>query len=100
MDVDLIKFDMDLVRNLEGKNNVNREILKAITGICRKLGIHTLAEGVETEAQKDFLVEIGCELSQGYYFHRPEPLEQILYKRQYGHPQREMISDERRKQLI
>ena len=100
MDVDLIKFDMDLVRNLEGKNNVNREILKAITGICRKLGIHTLAEGVETEAQKDFLVQIGCELSQGYYYHRPEPLEQILYKRQYGHPQREMISDERRKQLI
>ena len=100
MDVDLIKFDMDLVRNLDGKNNANREILKAITGICRKLGIHTLAEGVETEEQKEFLIRIGCELSQGYLYHRPEPLEQILYKRQYGYRQREMISDERRKQLI
>jgi EAL domain-containing protein (putative c-di-GMP-specific phosphodiesterase class I) len=100
MDVDLIKFDMDLVRNLDGKNNANREILQAITGICRKRGIHTLAEGVETEEQKEFLIRIGCELSQGYFYHRPEPLEQILYKRQYGHRQREMISDERRKQLI
>ena len=100
MDVDLIKFDMDLVRNLDGKNKVNREILKAITGICRKLGIHTLAEGVETEEQKEFLISIGCELSQGYLYHRPEPLEQILYKRQNGQRLREMISDERRKQLI
>lgn len=100
LDVDLIKFDMDLVRNLNGKNNANREILKAITEICRKLGIHTLAEGVETEEQKEFLIQIGCELSQGYLYHRPEPLEQILYKRQNGHRQREMISDERRKQLI
>ena len=100
MDVDLIKFDMDLVRNLDGKNNANREILQAITEICRKRGIHTLAEGVETEEQKEFLIRIGCELSQGYLYHRPEPLEQILYKRQYGHRQREMISDERRKQLI
>ena len=100
IDVDLIKFDMDLVRNLDGKNNANREILQAITGICRKRGIHTLAEGVETEEQKEFLIRIGCELSQGYFYHRPEPLEQILYKRQYGHRQREMISDERRKQLI
>ena len=100
MDVDLIKFDMELVRNLNGKNNANREILQAITEICRKRGIHTLAEGVETEEQKEFLIRIGCELSQGYLYHRPEPLEQILYKRQYGHRQREMISDERRKQLI
>lgn len=100
LDVDLIKFDMELVRNLNGKNNANREILKAITEICRKLGIHTLAEGVETEEQKEFLIQIGCELSQGYLYHRPEPLEQVLYKRQNGHRQREMISDERRKQLI
>jgi len=100
MDVDLIKFDMDLVRDLDGKNKVNREILKAITGICRKRGIHTLAEGVETEEQKEFLIRIGCELSQGYLYHRPEPLEQMLYKLQNGQRLREMISDERRKQLI
>lgn len=100
MEVDLIKFDMDLVRNLDEKNNVNREILQAITGICRKLGIHTLAEGVETEEQKVFLISIGCELSQGYLYHRPEPLEQMLYKLQNGQRLHEMISDERRKQLI
>jgi len=100
IDVDLIKFDMDLVRNLDRKNNANREILQAITEICRKRGIHTLAEGVETEEQRDFLIRIGCELSQGYLYHRPEPLEQILYKRKYGYRQRKMVTDERLKQLI
>lgn len=101
MDVDhLIRFDMDLIRNLGGKSNANREILQTITEICRKRGIHTLAEGVETEEQKEFLVQISCELSQGYLYHRPEPLKQILYKRKFGHQQREILSDERRKQLI
>jgi len=83
-EVDLIKFDMDLLRNLDRHNGANREILRSLVEMCRKLGIHTLAEGVETLGQLQFLREIGCELAQGYYFHRPEPLEAILYRRNKG----------------
>ena len=99
-EVDLIKFDMDLLRSLDRNHGANREILRAFTGICRKLGIHTLAEGVETEAQREFLTDIGCELVQGFLFHIPEPLDAILYKRQNGKRIKQMISDERRKELI
>ena len=101
-EVDLVKLDMDLVRNLDRNNQANREILRAIVGICKKMRIHTLAEGVETKEQKEFLSEIRCELIQGYLLHRPEPLDMILYKRRNGQRERPMmmISDERRKQLI
>lgn len=99
-EVDLIKFDMELIRNLDQQKGVNREILRAIVGICRKLGIHTLAEGVENEEQEAFLDQIGCDLVQGYYLHRPEPLDTILYRCQHGQRVHQMVTDERRKHLI
>ena len=79
---------------------VNREILKSIIGICRKLGIHTLAEGVETEEQREFLIEIGCELAHGYLYHRPDALDSILYKRQNGRRNHQVVTRKRLKELI
>ena len=79
-EVDLIKFDMDFLRNLDARNGVNRRIMEAMVGIARGLGIHTLAEGLETEEQNRFLKQIGCELVQGFLFRKPEPLESILYR--------------------
>jgi diguanylate cyclase (GGDEF)-like protein len=79
-DVDLIKFDMDLLKNLQDHNGANRRIMKAMTELAKELGIRTLAEGMETDEQRLFLHEIGCELAQGYLFHRPEPLDAILYR--------------------
>ncbi len=79
-DVDLIKFDLDFLRNLDARSGVNRRIMRAMVDIARSMGIHTLAEGLETEAQGAFLQEIGCELAQGFLFRRPEPLESILYR--------------------
>ncbi len=81
---DLIKFDMDLLRKLDDRNGVNRRIMKAMSEIAKEMGIHTLAEGMETEAQRMFLKEIGCELAQGYLFHRPEPLEATFYRLDHG----------------
>ncbi len=76
--VDRIKFDMDLVRHLDDNNGANRIIMKTIVNMCRQMGIHTLAEGIETEEQFQFLKEIDCELVQGFYFFRPEPVEAAL----------------------
>ena len=99
-DVDLVKFDMELLRNLNDHNGANREILRAMTGVARKLGVHTLAEGLETEDQRQFLKEIGCELTQGYLFHRPEPLDAILYRLSCGQPLRPFETDAEREELI
>ena len=79
-DVDRIKFDMELVRHLDDNNGANRHILEAMVRVCRELGIGTLAEGVETEAQLHFLEEIECDMAQGYYFYKPEPADVSIYK--------------------
>ena len=95
-DVDLIKFDMNLLRKLDDRNGVNRKIMKAMTDIARDMGIHTLAEGMETEAHRRFLLEIGCELAQGYLFHRPEPLEATFDRLDIGEKVRPIETPEER----
>ncbi len=76
--VDRIKFDMDLVRHLDDNNGANRIIMKNIVRMCQEIGVHTLAKGVETQEHYQFLEEIGCELVQGFYFFRPEPVDAVI----------------------
>ena len=75
---DLIKFDMNLVKNLDDKRGINHILLEELVSLAKKLGIHTLIEGCETEEQLNFIRDIGCELVQGYYFRKPESLDEIL----------------------
>lgn len=49
-------------------------IVKSIVGVAKHLRLHVVAEGVETQAQANFLKSIGCDAMQGYLFARPEPL--------------------------
>ena len=46
-------------------------IIRATLGLAQELGIEVVAEGVETAAQRDFLIAAGCRLAQGYYFGKP-----------------------------
>lgn len=78
--IDRIKFDMDLLRHWNDNNGANRLIMKAFVGLCREMRISTLSEGVETKEQYEFLQEIGCDLAQGYYFCKPEPIEATLFR--------------------
>ena len=75
---DLIKYDMDLLRCLDDNGGVNRVILREFTRVAQGLRIQTLIEGVETQEQYDFVKEIGCELAQGFYFHKPETLSAVV----------------------
>ena len=99
-DFNLIKFDMELLRNLDDHNGANRRIIQAMINIAKELGIHTLVEGMETEAQRQFLREVGCELAQGYLFHRPEPLDSILYRHSKGQTSGACETPEEREQHI
>lgn len=78
-DFDLIKLDMTFMKNfsLTGKNH---SILSDVVGMVSRLGIHTLAEGVQTKEQLNFLSDIGCEKAQGYLFSRPMPCEYFADK--------------------
>ena len=96
---DLIKYDMDLLRHLDDHGGVNRLILKELVYVARELGIHTLIEGVETEEQFAFVKEIGCELAQGFYFQKPESLDQILHRIRGGDAIRDCETPEEREEL-
>ena len=65
---DFMKFDMLFLKDFSAKN---RQVLAPMIFMAQNLGIHTLAEGVETEEQMKFLRSIGCETLQGYYYSKP-----------------------------
>ena len=78
--VEVLKIDKSFIEDLETNQN-NQEIVKAIISLARSINIETLAEGVETKGQLDFLLREGCENIQGYYFSPPvnhEDFSQLL----------------------
>ncbi len=76
---DLIKYDMEMIRHLDDNNGANRLILKELVRLAKGLKLHTLIEGIETEEHLAFVKEIGCELAQGFLFHKPTSLDEILF---------------------
>ena len=77
LNFDLIKIDMQFMKNFSGSQR-NSIIVDDIVGMCKRLGITTLVEGVETKAHYEALRRLGSEKLQGFYFARPMPLEEIL----------------------
>lgn len=71
---DVVKLDMALVRGIDA-DPVKRKIVASVTQVSRDIGITVVGEGVETEAERDVLVSLGCNLLQGYLFGRPQRLE-------------------------
>jgi len=80
---DLIKFDMSFMKKLD-EGDSGKVILTELMRMATALGVDTVCEGVETEAQVRFLREIGCSKLQGYYFCKPIPLERILARYEEG----------------
>jgi EAL domain-containing protein (putative c-di-GMP-specific phosphodiesterase class I) len=67
---DLIKLDMDLIRGLDS-DRPRRAIVSHLMGLCSELGVRVIAEGVETDAERLALQDLGISLMQGYLFARP-----------------------------
>ena len=69
-----VKIDQTFVQNIF-KKPTDAVIVQAIIGMAGNLGMQVVAEGVETEAQYDFLKQHGCDVFQGNLFGKPEPVE-------------------------
>jgi len=80
---DLIKIDMDLIRDVD-RSSARAAIVAGIVGIADALGIEVLAEGVETLAERDSLAFMGIRLYQGYLFAKPQ-LERFLAEGEVRH---------------
>jgi len=67
---DMLKIDMALTRDID-KDSVRYEIVRAVIGLCQRLHISVVAEGVETLEEAVALRELGVRLFQGYLFAKP-----------------------------
>ena len=67
---------MQFVRGIESGGK-DQAITKVIINLAKNLGIKVIAEGVETEIQKEFLSQKMCDEVQGYYYYKPMPAEQM-----------------------
>jgi len=74
--VDIIAIDRRLLERLfTGARDA--ALVQAVVRLAHRFGFRVLAEGVETASEADQLRRAGCDLAQGYYFHRPQPPEYI-----------------------
>ncbi len=67
---DMIKIDMDLIRNVQA-NRARQAIVHSLVRLCEELDIQVIAEGIETPGERDWLYDNGIRLMQGYLFAKP-----------------------------
>ena len=71
LEPDVVKLDMSLIHEAD-KSGVKRRLIRSLTEVCQDLGYSVLGEGVETVQERDVLLDVGCDLLQGFRFGRPE----------------------------
>jgi diguanylate cyclase (GGDEF)-like protein len=74
--VSMLKIDRSFVRQLDETEHA-RNLVASVVQLAHSLGLEPLAEGIETEQQRRFLIDTGCQYGQGFLFSRPIPTDQI-----------------------
>jgi EAL domain-containing protein (putative c-di-GMP-specific phosphodiesterase class I) len=72
LEPEIVKLDMSLVRDVH-QLRTKQKLIRSMTSLCKEMGMLVVGEGVETAEERDALVDLGCDLLQGYLFARPAP---------------------------
>jgi len=70
LEPEIVKLDMTLVRNVH-KQKTKQKLIRSMTALCKDMGMMVVGEGVESVEERDALIELGCDLLQGYLFAQP-----------------------------
>ncbi len=70
LEPEIVKLDMTLVRDVH-TTPTKQKLIRSLAGVCRDMGMLVVAEGIETVEERDALIELGCDLLQGYRFAKP-----------------------------
>lgn len=72
-----IKIDRSFVTGIDNDPD-QKNMVSAILTMADRLGVHTMAEGIETRGERETLVALGCEHAQGFHFARPMPIQETV----------------------
>ena len=72
LEPDFVKIDMSLVRDID-HSPIKHRLVRSMAEVCRDMGISIVAEGIETLGERAVLVDLGCDLLQGFLLARPGP---------------------------
>jgi len=75
--VDVIKIDKSFIERIESNDPKATAVIDAVIQMARRLGMTSVAEGVETPDQARYLRARGCNLAQGFFFSRPVPASEV-----------------------
>lgn len=70
---EVVKFDMELIRGID-RSTTKAKLVQSMATLCREMGILTIAEGIETVEERRCVIDLGCDLLQGFEVGRPAPL--------------------------
>ena len=76
MSIDILKLDMTFIRS-EMAKPIERRLLNDVVNMAHRMRLSVVAEGVETEEQRDRLKAMGCDYAQGYYYAKPLPADEF-----------------------
>jgi EAL domain-containing protein (putative c-di-GMP-specific phosphodiesterase class I)/CheY-like chemotaxis protein len=70
LEPEIVKLDMTLVRDVH-QSATKQKLIRSMAGLCKDMGMMVVGEGVETPEERDSLIDLGCDLLQGYLFAKP-----------------------------
>lgn len=79
MPADVLKIDMEFLHETENEQR-SKKILESVISLAHELNMQVITEGVEYESQVNFLLELGCDVFQGYYYSKPIPVDEFEEK--------------------